>query len=220
MTQLKFIDFIERDNLQQKDKLFICSDTSWAEYEAILQEKENSSAYRISFLNGVLKIMSPSRNHEIIKDFIYLLIISYCDAIELDYYPLGSTTLKQKDKSVGKEPDTSFCFNSLKQVPDLAIEVVFSSGENPRRRKTQGNAHQESGSVEDLEKYQKLGVKEVWFWISGRLEIYVLIDDSYQRQNSSHNLSNLDNKLLEKYICQVLTGNPRLLKKAFLQELS
>lgn len=202
MTQLKFVDFIERDNLQQKDKLFICSNTSWDEYESILQQKANSSAYRISFLNGVLKIMSPSRNHEIIKDFIYLLIVAYCDAIELDYYPLGSTTLKQKDKSVGKEPDSSFCFNSLKQIPDLAIEVIFSSG-----------------SVEDLEKYQLLGVKEVWFWINNSLEIYVLIDDSYHKQNSSYNLSNLDSKLLDGYISQVLTGNPRILKKAFLQEI-
>jgi Uma2 family endonuclease len=203
LTQLKFVDFIERDNLQQKDKLFICSNTSWDEYEAILQQKANSSAYRISFFNGVLKIMSPSRNHEIIKDFIYLLIVSYCDAIELDYYPLGSTTLKQKDKSVGKEPDTSFCFNSLKEVPDLAVEVIFSSG-----------------SVEDLEKYQKLGVKEVWFWINNRLEIYVFIDDAYQKQNNSYNLSSLDDRLLEKYISQVLIGNPRMLKKAFLTEIS
>ena len=201
MTQL-FVDFIERDNLQQKDKLFICSNTSWDEYEAILQQKANSSAYRISFLNGVLKIMSPSRNHEIIKDFIYLLIVAYCDAIELDYYPLGSTTLKQKDKSVGKEPDTSFCFGSLKQIPDLAVEAVFSSG-----------------SVEDLEKYQKLDVKEVWFWINNQLEIYSLVDDSYQKQNSSHNLPDLDVKLLNKYISQVLTGNPRILKKAFLKEI-
>ena len=203
MTQLKFVDFIERDNLQQKDKLFICSNTSWDEYEAILQQKANSSAYRISFLNGVLKIMSPSRNHEIIKDFIYLLIVAYCDAIELDYYPLGSTTLKQKDKSVGKEPDTSFCFNSLKQIPDLAVEVIFSSG-----------------SIEDLEKYQKLGVKEVWFWINDRLEIYVLADDSYQKKTKSDNLADLDVKLLNKYISQVLTGNPRILKKAFLKEIS
>lgn len=203
MTQLKLLDFLEQDDLQQKDKLFICSNTSWDEYEAILQEKANSSAYRISFLNGVLKIMSPSRNHEIIKDFIYLLIVAYCDATELDYYPLGSTTLKQKDKSVGKEPDTSFCFNSLKQIPDLAVEVIFSSG-----------------GVEDLEKYQKFGVKEVWFSINNRLEIYVLINDTYQKQNSSYNLSNLNAKLLEKYISQVLTGNPRMLKKAFLQEIS
>ena len=203
MTQLKFVDFIERDNLQQKDKLFICSNTSWDEYEAILQQKANSSAYRISFLNGVLKIMSPSRNHEIIKDFIYLLIVAYCDAIELDYYPLGSTTLKQKDKSVGKEPDTSFCFDSLKQIPDLAVEVIFSSG-----------------SVEDLEKYQKLGVKEVWFWINNCLEIHVLIDDIYQKQSKSENLADLDAKLLNKYIRQVLTGNPRMLKKAFLKEIS
>ena len=203
MIQLKFLDFIEGDDLQQKDKMFICSNTSWDEYEAILQQKANSSAYRISFLNGILKIMSPSRNHEIIKDFIYLLIVSYCDAIELDYYPIGSTTLKQKDKSVGKEPDTSFCFNSLKQIPDLAVEVVFTSG-----------------SLEDLEKYQKLEVKEVWFWINDRLEIYVLIDDSYQKRDSSYNLSNLNAKLLEKYIRQVLTGNPRILKKSFLQEIS
>jgi Uma2 family endonuclease len=203
MTQLKFLDFIERDDLQQKDKLFICSNTSWDEYEAILQENSNSSAYRISFINGVLKIMSPSRNHEIIKDFIYLLIVAYCDAIELDYYSIGSTTLKQQDKSVGKEPDVSFCFNSLKQLPDLAVEVVFSSGK-----------------IEDLEKYHKLGVQEVWFWINDRLEIYTLIDDSYQQQNSSYNLSNLDSKLLAKYIAQALTGNPRMLKKSFLQEIN
>ena len=203
LTRLKFVDFIERDNLQQKDKLFICSNTSWDEYEAVLQQKANSSAYRISFLNGVIKIMSPSRNHEIVKDFIYLLIIAYCDAIELDYYPLGSTTLKQKDKSVGKEPDTSFCFNSLKQIPDLAVEVVCSSG-----------------SVEDLDKYQKLGVKEVWFWINNRLEIYLLANDSYQKQNNSHNLADLDIKVLNKYISQALTGNPRILKKDFLKEIS
>jgi Uma2 family endonuclease len=202
MTQLRLIDFIEQDSLQQKDKLFMCSDISWDEYEAILQQKANSPAYRISFLNGVLKIMSPSQNHEIIKDFIYLLIVSYCDAIELDYYPVGSTTLKQKDKSVGKEPDTSFCFNSLKQVPDLAVEVIFSSG-----------------SIEDLEKYQKLGVKEVWFWIKDRLEIYVLLAQDYQKQSKSYNLPNLKAKLLSKYISQVLTGNPRTLKKSFLEEI-
>ncbi len=203
MNKLKFVDLIKRDYLQQKDKLFICSDTSWDEYEAILKEKANSSAYRISFLNGVLKIMSPSRHHEIIKDFIYLLIVAYCDTIELDYYPLGSTTLKQKNKSVGKEPDTSFCFNSIKQIPDLAVEVIFSSG-----------------SIEDLEKYQKLGVKEVWFWINNHLEIYVLMNENYQRQNSSYNLINLNDQLLEKYIAQVLTGNPRRLKKSFLQEIA
>ena len=52
---------------------------------------------------------------------------------------------------------------------------------------------------EDLEKYHKLGVQEVWFWISDRLEIYTLVNDSYQQQNSSYNLTNLDSKLLEKY---------------------
>jgi hypothetical protein len=110
--------------------------------------------------------MSPSRNDEII----------------LDYYPLGSTTLKHKDKSVGKEPDTSFGFDNLK-------------------------------------KYQQLGVKEVWFWINDRLEIYVLSNDRYDRQNISYHLADLDIKLLDKYISKVLVGNPRILKQAFLKEI-
>ena len=88
------------------------------------------------------------------------------------------------------------------------------------RRKTQGNAHQESsGGVQDLEKYKKLGVKEVWFWINGKLEIYVLADDMYQRNNYSFNLSKLEDKLLTKYISQALNNNPRTLKKSFFEEL-
>jgi Uma2 family endonuclease len=90
----------------------------------------------------------------------------------------------------------------LKPIPDLAVEVVFSSG-----------------SIEDLEKYQELGVKEVWFWIKDRLEIYVLLAQDYQKQSKSYNLPNLKAKLLSKYISQVLTGNPRTLKKSFLEEI-
>ena len=153
-----------------------------------------------------------------IKDFIFLLIVAYCeparcgfktrwsdwrgrDRFNLDYFPTGSTTYKDKNKQVGKEPDVSFCFDRLKDIPDLAVEVVFSSG-----------------STNDLQKYQKLGVKEVWFWINNCLEIYVLADGSYQQQDSFH-LHKIESKLLTKYIAKALTDNPRLLKQGFLSEI-
>ena len=102
---------------------------------------------------------------------------------------------------MGKEPDVSFCFDRLKNIPDLAVEVVFSSG-----------------STNDLHKYQKLGVKEVWFWINNSLEIYVLASGNYQQQDSFH-LPKIESKLLTKYIAKALTDNQRVLKQSFLTEI-
>jgi Uma2 family endonuclease len=191
---------INQEYFLKQDRTLSFSGMTWEDYEKFTTAEY--LGYRTSFLAGVITLMSPSQNHEVIKDFIFLLIVTYCDIFNLDYYPTGSTTCKDQNKQVGKEPDTSFCFNNLKETPDLAIEVVFSSG-----------------GTDDLKKYQKLGVKEVWFWLNNQLEIYVLVNDSYQQHQSSFNLANLEAKLLKKYIAQVLTGNPRILKQNFLNEL-
>ena len=191
---------IEVDHLLKQDRTLSFSGMTWEDYEKFYTEEYQG--YRASFLDGVITIMSPSQNHEMIKDFIFLLVITYCDKFDLDYYPTGSTTLKDKKQQVGKEPDTSFCFNNVKKIPDLAIEVVFSSG-----------------GTDNLKKYQRLEVKEVWFWINNELEIYVLFDGVYQKQAHSFNLEKLTDKLLTTYIAQALIGNPRNLKKSFLEDI-
>ena len=56
-------------------------------------------------------------------------------------------------------------------------------------------------------------------WIKNELEIYVLVDDVYQKQEYSFSLEKLTDKLLTKYISQALNGNPRILKKRFLDEI-
>ena len=124
---------INKEHLLKQDRTLSFSGMTWDDYEKFTTAEY--LGYRTSFLEGIITLMSPSQNHEVIKDFIFLLIVIYCDAFNLDYYPTGSTTYKDKQKQVGKEPDSSFCFHSLKQIPDLAVEVVFSSGETPRRRK-------------------------------------------------------------------------------------
>lgn len=191
---------IDKDYLLKQDRTVSFSGMTWEDYEKFSTAEYLS--YRTSFLNGVITLMSPSQNHEVIKDFIFLLVVGYCDTFDLDYYPTGSTTYKNKNQQVGKEPDTSFCFDNLKQVPDLAIEVVFSSG-----------------STSDLQKYQKLAVKEVWFWIDNQLEIYILVNGNYQQQKFSLNLPKIEDRVITKYIDRALTGNPRQLKQGFLDEI-
>ena len=143
------------DNSKHREQAYIFSDVTWDEYEKILETIGNASWCKISYLDGVMTIMFPSENHELVKEHIGILLEVYCDEAEIDYYPLGSKTLKQKDKSSGKEPDASYCIGRKTDIPDIAIEVTVTSG-----------------GIADLAKYQKLDVKEVWFWRADGLEIY------------------------------------------------
>ncbi len=43
-----------------------------------------------------------------------------------------------------------------REAPDLAIEVIWTSG-----------------GIDKLESYRGLGVGEVWFWREGRMEVFV-----------------------------------------------
>ena len=63
------------------------------------------------------------------------------------------------------------------------MEVVFSSG---------GTA--------DLNKYQALNVREVWFWQQNQLNIYQLKNGKYSSSTISINLTQLQVKLLSQYI--------------------
>ena len=84
--------------------------------------------YRISYWRGVITILSPSKNHERIAEIISGLVRTFCRRYNLAYFPMDSTTLK-KPPLAGKEPDHSFALETDKALPDLAIEVTYTSGE-------------------------------------------------------------------------------------------
>ncbi|MEN9872060.1 MAG: hypothetical protein RLZZ171_3052, partial [Cyanobacteriota bacterium] len=112
----------ERDKLQ--DQTLSLTGMTWDDYEKITQLESN---YRVSYFDGVITIVSPSLNHEKIAEIINGLVKAYCRKYSLLYFPMGSATLKNPF-TAGKEPDHSFSFEIEKKIPDLAIEVVFSSG--------------------------------------------------------------------------------------------
>lgn len=187
------------ERLSHQDQTLSFAGMSWADYEKF--DSLEYPGYRVSYFKGVITLVSPSQNHEVIAEVINYLIVAYCEKNQLLYYPMRSTRLVNKPLA-GKEPDVSFSFGSRKQLPDLAIEVIFSSG-----------------SVDDLKKYLALGVSEVWFWQDNRLTFYYLTAGKYVEVADSICLPNLAAEELASFVNRGLTESPLTIKSDFLRSL-
>jgi Uma2 family endonuclease len=165
------------------DQILLMNSISWEIYETLLQNLPDNSHYRLKYLTGTLEIMSPSRRHEFDKKIIALLLETYFLELDIDFYPLGSTTFRKQAAARGIEPDECYCFDSEKPIPDIAIEIFVTSG-----------------GIDDLAIYQGLGVSEVWFWQNNHFALYSLEGDEYQPISRSKFLPNLDLSLLASLV--------------------
>jgi Uma2 family endonuclease len=190
---------LDSDRLQRQDQTLSFAGMSWIDYEKF--DSEEYPGYRISYFNGVITLVSPSKNHERIAQTITILVFAYCKKHNLPYFPFGSTRLQNKPLA-GKEPDVSFAFNTDKDIPDLAVEVIFSSG-----------------SFDDLDRYQAIGVNEVWFWKNNQITFYQLQTQGYIEISTSQLLPNLSSKTLASFVNQGLTKSLLTIEANFLQQI-
>ncbi len=201
-------DLASRIALDDPEERRVLSRVSWAQYEALLADLGEGSAYRVHYLDGVLEILAPRRNHESGKTRIGDLLLIYFLETDTEYFPMGSTTLKKPERQAGGEPDESYCIGTDKDFPDLAIEVIVTSG-----------------SINRLELYRRLGGREVWFWQKNRLSIYHQREENlaqfaetagYELIQQSEVLPGLDLELLTRCLQNL---NPLAAAKAFRQGL-
>jgi len=166
------------------DQRLITYGVPWSHYETQLALRGDHPVPRIAFLEGVLELMSPSRDHERIKSYIGCLIEAYALERNIDLSPYGSWTLKQAPKQAGLEPDECYLVgDQQRDTPDLAIEVVWTSG-----------------GIEKLEIYRRLGVGEVWRWKDSRIEVHVLQGERYETSERSTLFPELDVQLLVSFL--------------------
>jgi Uma2 family endonuclease len=163
------------------DQRIVLHGVSWQHFLDVLAARGDGSAVRITYLAGELELMSPSFSHESIKKTIARLVEAYADELGLDLYGAGSWTLKSKLKKLGIEPDECYSIGKPSRVPDLAIEVIWTSG-----------------GLDKLEVYRGLGVREVWVWKKGKLGAYLLRGDRYVRAARSRLLPGIDLALVAK----------------------
>ncbi|MBZ8183272.1 Uma2 family endonuclease [Oscillatoria salina] len=170
----------------------IITGVNWHEYETFISNVADNSNYRIAYLDKVLEIVSPSRRHESEKTRIGTLLEAYFLETDIEYFPTGSTTFRKEIQQAGAEPDESYCLETEKDFPDLVIEVIITSG-----------------GINRLQLYQRLGIREVWFWQNDTFSIYHLQEETpdilretfgYELINNSQVLPDLDINLLSECV--------------------
>ncbi|MBL9025428.1 MAG: Uma2 family endonuclease [Myxococcales bacterium] len=164
-----------------EEQRVLLHDVPWAAY-VVLRDAIESSGVRMTYLEGKLEIMSPSRAHEVDKKQIARLLELFCLERDIPLFGYGSTTFRKEEGERGLEPDECYCRGADKPVPDLAIEVV----------KTRG-------SIDKLEVYRGLGVAEVWVFEGGAFQVLVLRGDRYERSPVSAVLPEVDLPMLASF---------------------
>lgn len=140
----------------------LLSNVPWEAYET-LRDGIESASVRMTYLEGWLELMSPSRGHEVSKKQIARLLELFCLERDIPLFGYGSTTFKNKEKKRGLEPDECYARGVDKPVPDIALEVVATRG-----------------SLDKLEVYRELGVREVWVFEAGVFRVVTLRGDHYE----------------------------------------
>ena len=181
----------------QSDLISILTDVTWEDYKQL--SSPDFDNYLISYFKNQITIMSPGKNHERISKLIGILVETYCFHLGISYYPFGSTRLEKVGK-VGKEPDQAYAFGEDKNKPDLAIEVNCTSG-----------------SLDDLDKYKFLKIKEIWIWQSQELKFYSLKENGYQEIAKSIHLDKISARALVEYINRGLTEDFLAIQKEFIK---
>ncbi|MBD2496201.1 Uma2 family endonuclease [Nostoc sp. FACHB-280] len=167
-----------------EEKLITLKDVSWEQFKGIEAQLLDNHNVRLSYLSGMLEIMSPiGEEHEYVKRTLGYLLEAYMRELGIRFYGRGGYTLEEPGYASGT-PDESYSIGTKKEVPDIVIEVIITSG-----------------TINRKELYKPKKVPEVWFWKSNSIKIFRLSEQGeYEEVEISGFFPNLDPSLLLQYI--------------------
>lgn len=184
------------------------SGISWNTYETLLNELQNRHL-RLTYYRGNLEILSPSPEHELHKTVMGRFVETLAEELDINIYPLGSTTYKQPGVS-GAEPDECFYIRNIATIrgrrrlrpddppPDLVIEIDITSSSRDR-----------------LQVYASLGVPEVWIYDGNQLTVQQLQGTDYHSSDKSQFFPNIPISTLATFLQKAETTDYLELIKMF-----
>jgi Uma2 family endonuclease len=184
--------------VERTDSCVWLHDVSWAEYLR-LRENRGNWHVRMTYEEGSLALMTPSRLHEGVAEFLARLIGVWTFGRSIPIASCGSTTFKREDLQRALEPDKCYYVKHEAEVrghedmdltvdppPDLVVEVDVTSTSRWR-----------------LRIYAVLGVPEVWVWRSGVLRFLILgADGEYAETDVSAALPGFPRAEAERLLTQ------------------
>jgi Uma2 family endonuclease len=172
----------ERGTLAEQ-RLLLPGYYTWEQFEDLESLMADSPGLRITYLDGWIEFITLGEAHETISCILNFLLQLYFCEMGIEYIPVGSATRRNRARDVSFEPDESYYIGSIKEHPDLAVEVTMTSG-----------------STNKLAKYLRLRIPEVWFWENNQLAVYGLREDNYEQISRSELLPELDLELLVRCV--------------------
>jgi len=182
--------------VEDPDQRVILDGIDWWQFESFLAIRGDRAGVRVTYLEGQLEIMSPSRSHEMLKKLIARLLEAYADEKGLVFEGYGSLTMRNAPKLRGIEPDECYAIGAAKESPDLAVEVIWTHG-----------------GIDKLDVYRGLGVTEVWIWKKEELKAYELRGSAYAEIAQSIVIPGLTPSFIRQFLdCETQTEAVRNLR--------
>jgi Uma2 family endonuclease len=175
------------------DQRVLLSGISWRDY-CVLRDLLDGPGVRMTYLEGTLEIMSPSRLHEDLKKRIARLLELFALERDVPLYGYGSTTFRLEARERGLEPDECYVVGKpqTEGFPELALEVTVTHG-----------------GIDKLEVYRGLGVREVWILDAtpggsggrepGPIAVHELGPDGYEPRPQSRVVPGIDLEALARF---------------------
>jgi Uma2 family endonuclease len=187
--------------LSPPEQRVLLDNITWEVYESLLAAHRDRSVPRFIYDRGQLEIMSPSAEHEQLKETVTLLVNVVAEEKGINAEGFGSTTFRRADLARGFEPDACFYIDNLGRVkgkteidlrtdppPDLVIEIDLTS---PSLNKFAIFAH--------------LGVTEVWRYDGERVRMYRLTGTEYVEHAQSLVLQGLTSSDVTRFLTESRT---------------
>ncbi|MDY7013173.1 MAG: Uma2 family endonuclease [Cyanobacteriota bacterium] len=166
---------------KSQDQRLLHSGINWQQFKLIQKGFAASPGIRLFYDKGEVEILAVSQDHETISRLIGILLAFYLVRKKIEFKPTGSFTQEKEGVASAQAGESYFIGKTSGKIPDLSIEVVFTSG-NERK----------------LNRYRALEVPEVWFWEDGVFALYHLQGSGYERIKKSEVLPDLDLGVLGK----------------------
>ncbi|MGB3205410.1 MAG: Uma2 family endonuclease [Crinalium sp.] len=157
------------------EQRILLQNISWQLFENLLLELGEHNSHRLAYHKGKLEIMVPLPEHENSNRMIEALIVALVEVLNLNIKMFGSMTIKRSSMKAGKEPDSCYYIQNEALVrnkktlyfnedppPDLALEIDISRS-----------------SLNQLELYADLGIKELWIYDRRTIHFYQLEHGGY-----------------------------------------
>ena len=152
---------------------FLLYDVDWESYEKMLEALGDRPGLKVTYDEGTLELMSPSRNHEWTKRRLGRLIEMLTFELDIPIQSGGSTTFRKREMRRGLEPDECYWIQNEPAVrgkqqldlrrdppPDLAIEMEISRS-----------------ALDRPGIYASLRVPEIWRLVHGTIQVNLLQPD-------------------------------------------